>query len=229
MFLLCSIIGWGQSTVDLRTNNTNQILTPIPSNRQYCIEVGSNLTFQVNNESTASEDILDIAANNLVVTLTLSSNTFASSGSTTAVATFTSAATSNATSTQYIIPGGVASFNWPSPLLFNETGTTTIEIEVAAIGNIDPDSTNNSVTYELGILANPNTPVLSTNYGFTSTVEICAGDAISFFANGTVASSTHEFFINSISIQNSSTQSFDPADYGLVIEGGDIIEVIAST
>ncbi|MDA8924197.1 hypothetical protein N9I41_04295, partial [Flavobacteriaceae bacterium] len=224
---LCSALGWGQN-IDLSINNSNQILVPIPSNRQYCIEVGSNLTFQVNNDSTGSGDTIDLNTNSLVVTLTVSSNTFAPSGTTTSV-TFTTATTSNATSTRYIIPGGVASFDWPSPLFFSEAGTTTIEIEIAATGNTDAVSSNNTVTYELGILANPNTPVLTTNYGSTSTVEICAGDTITFFANGSIAGSTYVFFVNNITIQSSTTQSFDPVDWGIAIANGDIIDVIAST
>ena len=40
--------------------------------------------------------------------------------------------------------------------------------------------------------------------------EICTGDAITFFANASIAGATYDFTINGVSYQNSTTQSFDP-------------------
>ena len=59
--------------------------------------------------------------------------------------------------------------------------------------------------------------------------EICEGDAITFFANASVAGATYDFMVNSVSYQDGASQSFDPAAYGLVIGNGDVIEVTAST
>ena len=85
-----------------------------------------------------------------------------------------------------------------------------------------------SASITIAVTPVPTVTVTSTAIGLFGN-EICTGDAVTFFANGSVGGANYEFFINSISIQSSSTQSFDPADYSLVIANGDIIDVIAST
>ena len=220
MFLLCSAIGWGQ-TADIRLNNSSQILVPLPGNTQNCAETGSNLTFQVNNESAGSGNIIDLAVNSLVATLTVSGNTFAPSGTTTTV-TFTSATTSNATSTQYISAPGFASFAWPNTLKFNGTGTTTVEIEIAAIGNADPVSTNNTVTYDIGILANPNPPNLSTNFGSGTPIDICQGDTV-IITSSTVGDE-YEFYRNGTLLGSRQTSNTFTTSY---LGDNDYVNVIA--
>ena len=85
-----------------------------------------------------------------------------------------------------------------------------------------------SASITIAVTPVPTVTVTSTAIGLFGN-EICTGDAVTFFANGSVGGANYEFFVNSISIQSSSTQSFDPADYSLVIANGDIIDVIAST
>jgi hypothetical protein len=75
------------------------------------------------------------------------------------------------------------------------------------------------------ITAVPTLTVTSTALGN----EICTGDAITFFANASIAGATYDFMINGVSYQNSTTQLFDPLVYGQTIGNGDVIEVIAST
>ena len=77
------------------------------------------------------------------------------------------------------------------------------------------------------ITAVPTLTVTSTALGN----EICTGDAITFFANASIAGATYDFTINGVSYQNSTTQSFDPRALipPLTIGNGDVIEVTAST
>ena len=75
------------------------------------------------------------------------------------------------------------------------------------------------------VTAVPTITVTSTALGN----EICTGDAITFFANASIAGATYDFEVNSVSIQNSTSQSFDPAAYGITIGNGDVIQVTAST
>ena len=75
------------------------------------------------------------------------------------------------------------------------------------------------------VTAVPTLTVTSTALGN----EICTGDAITFFANASVAGADYDFMVNGFSYQNGAGQSFDPAAYALTIGNGDIIEVTAST
>ena len=82
-----------------------------------------------------------------------------------------------------------------------------------------------SAAIDILVTAVPTLTVTSTALGN----EICEGEAITFFANASIAGATYDFMVNSVSYQNAATQTFDPAAYGLVIGNGDIIEVTAST
>ena len=82
-----------------------------------------------------------------------------------------------------------------------------------------------SASITIAVTPVPTLTVTSTAFGN----EICAGDTVTFFANASVASANYEFFINSTPIQNSASQTFDPSDYSIVIAGGDVIEVRASS
>ena len=82
-----------------------------------------------------------------------------------------------------------------------------------------------SASITIAVTPVPTLTVTSTAFGN----EICAGDAITFYANASIAGATYEFFVNSTPIQNSVSQTFDPGAYSLVIAGGDVIEVRAST
>ena len=75
------------------------------------------------------------------------------------------------------------------------------------------------------ITAVPTLTVTSTALGN----EICTGDAITFFANASIAGATYDFMINGVSYQNSTTQLFDPLGYGQTIGNGDIVSVSAIT
>ena len=59
--------------------------------------------------------------------------------------------------------------------------------------------------------------------------EICEGDAVTFFANASIASVTYIFRLNGVLLQNGLNQSFDPTAYGQTIQNGDVIEVEALT
>ena len=75
------------------------------------------------------------------------------------------------------------------------------------------------------VTAVPTLTVTSTALGN----EICTGDAITFFANASIAGADYDFMVNGVSYQNGAGQTFDPAAYALTIGNGDIIEVTAST
>ncbi len=194
---LCSSVSWGQNA-DLRLDARNQVIVPLSggSNVQFCSDVGSNLTFRLANDSSGAANVIDLAANSLIVTLTVSGNTFSPSG-TTLTTSFTLADSSTASSTQYIAAPGTADFSWPTALNFNSTGSTTIEIEIAVDGNTDPTA-NNTVTYDLNILGNPNIPVLTSNYGNALPVNICTGNTVILTASS--VGDEYQFFRNNVSM-----------------------------
>ena len=85
---------------------------------------------------------------------------------------------------------------------------------------------DDSAPFNILITPVPTLTVTSTALGN----EICAGDPVTFYANASIAGATYDFYVNSVLEQSSTTQSFDPlGSYGIVIAGGDIIEVRAST
>ena len=187
----------GHKILILRLNDRSQILTPAPgSSVQFCSNTGSNLRFQVNNESSGFPNYIQLATNTLVATLTIQSlNTFQPSGTTT-VAYFSDSDFSNtASGTGVIAAPGYARFDWPAPLQFNSTGSTTIEITVAVSGTLYPDATaDNTVTYEINILGTPNQPVLTTNYGSSNPVSVCPGDNVEITAS--TVGNEYEFYRN---------------------------------
>ena len=73
------------------------------------------------------------------------------------------------------------------------------------------------------VFVNPTPTVGITSSNFNN--EICTGDPITFTANSTAVSPTFEFFVNNISRQTSSTNTFDPTSLSIVIDGGDVIRV----
>ena len=83
-FVLSSTTLWGQNP-DIRLNNRSQIITPASgSNVQFCSDTGSNLQFQVHNESSGFPNYIDLTSNSLIATLTIQTlNTFVPSGTTT--------------------------------------------------------------------------------------------------------------------------------------------------
>ena len=193
---LYSASSWAQSP-DIRLNDRSLILDPAPgSSVQYCSDSGSNLRFQVHNESSGFANYIDLTTNSLIATLTiLTPNTFQPSGTTT-VAYFSDSSFSNtASGTDVIAAPGYARFDWPTPLQFNSTGSTTIEITVAVSGTAYPDATaDNTVTYEINVLGTPNQPVLSTNYGSTNPVSICPGNNVEITAS--TVGNEYEFYRN---------------------------------
>ena len=199
---LYSATSWAQAP-DLRLDSRNQITIPLAgSSVDFCSSTGSNLRFQVVNQASGSANTVNLGTNNLVATLTLVSTpgqSFAPSGTST-TALFSVARTSNSVSgTTFIGAPGFADFDWPTPLEFNSTGTTTIQIEVAIDGRPYPDATaNNTVTYQINILSNPNTPVLTTNFGSGPVVNICPGDNVQITTSS--VGDEYEFFRNSISM-----------------------------
>ena len=198
---LYSASSWAQNA-DLRLNNRNQILIPLSgSNVQFCSDTGSNLRFQVTNDASGFANYVDLGADGLVATLTITTpgQSFSPSGTSTSHI-FNVARTSNtASGTGFIGAPGFADFDWPVALEFNNTGTTTIEIEVAAVNHPYPDATaNNSVTYDINILANPNVPVITTNYGNAIPVNICPGNDVQITSSS--VGNEYEFFRNSISM-----------------------------
>ena len=85
IFALSSTSLWGQNA-DLRINNRNQILIPLSgSNVQFCSETGSNLRFQVANDASGFANYVDLGADGLVATLTITTpgQSFSPSGTST--------------------------------------------------------------------------------------------------------------------------------------------------
>ena len=94
-------------------------------------------------------------------------------------------------------------------LTANATGTlinnSTIYVRVY-------DTTSGSACFEdsslITVFVNPIPTVGITSSNFNN--EICTGDPITFTANSTAVSPTFEFFVNNVSYQTSSTNTFDP-------------------
>ena len=196
LFVLSSTTVWGQNP-DIRLDDRSQIIIPASgSSTQFCSDTGSNLQFQVHNESSGFPNYIDLTSNSLIATLTiLNLNTFVPSGTTT-VAYFNDSTLSNSASgTTVISAPGYARFDWPTPLQFNTTGSTTIEITVAVSGTLYPDATaDNTVTYEINVLSNPNQPILTTNYGNVSPINICPGNNVRIEAS--TVGNEYEFYRN---------------------------------
>ena len=187
---------WGQNP-DIRLNNRSQVIVPASGDSvQFCSDAGSNLKFQVSNESSGFPNYIDLTTKNLIATLTiLSPNTFAPSGTTTVHYFNDSTLSNSASGTTVISAPGYAQFDWPAPLQFNSTGSTTIEITVAVSGTAYPDATaDNTVTYEINILSNPNQPTLTTNYGNANPVDICPGNNVRITAS--TVGNEYEFYRN---------------------------------
>ena len=223
-FILSSNTVWGQNP-DIRLNDRSQIIVPASgSNVQFCSDTGSNLQFQVHNESSGFPNYIDLTTNSLIATLTiLNLNTFVPSGTTT-VAYFSDSTLSNSASgTTVISAPGYARFDWPTPLQFNSTGSTTIEITVAVSGTLYPDATaDNTVTYEINVLSNPNQPVLTTNYGNVSPIDICPGNNVRITAS--TVGNEYEFYRNGTLLAPKQTSNiFDTTALG----DNDAVTVIA--
>ena len=223
-FVLSSNTVWGQNP-DIRLNDRSQIIVPASgSNVQFCSDTGSNLQFQVHNESSGFPNYIDLTSNSLIATLTiLNLNTFVPSGTTT-VAYFSDSTLSNSASgTTVISAPGYARFDWPTPLQFNSTGSTTIEITVAVSGTLYPDATaDNTVTYEINVLSNPNQPVLTTNYGNVSPIDICPGNNVRITAS--TVGNEYEFYRNGTLLAPKQTSNiFDTTALG----DNDAVTVIA--
>ncbi|MGB2244675.1 MAG: beta strand repeat-containing protein [Flavobacteriaceae bacterium] len=220
LLLLCSSFAWAQNA-DLELDDRTQIIIPPQgSTVQFCQSSGSNLTFRVVNRSSGAANVIDLNANNLVATLTLTGNTFSPSG-TTSSAIFNSASSSTATSTQYLAATGWAEFTWPVALQFNGTGTTTVNVEVAVIGNTDSNSANNSTTYVLEVLPNPNPPSITTNYG-SNLINICPGDEV--IITSSPVGNEYEFYRNNVLLgPRQSSNVFTTSS----LNNNDLIEVVA--
>ncbi|MDB9899389.1 gliding motility-associated C-terminal domain-containing protein [Flavobacteriaceae bacterium] len=178
--------------VDLELNARSYITKPIDPapglTTQYCItdDSSDDLTFQVKNiRSTA----LSLTTSSLLVTLTVSGNTFFGGTSTVVTRVFTTG-----TGGVNTISSPVAtSFDWDDVLRFQNSGPTVVTISVAASATTDVDLTNQTQTISLDILPNPTRPVLNTNKG--TTPRICQGEALTITAAGPVGPNiTYEFY-----------------------------------
>jgi hypothetical protein len=215
-----SAIGWGQNA-DLELDDRTQIITPPQGSvSQFCSDTGSNLTFRVVNRSSGAANMIDLNTNNLVATLTLTGNTFSPSGTVTS-ATFNDAASSTGTSTRYLPGTGFAEFDWPFALMFNGTGSTTVAIEVAVIGNTDAVSSNNTTSYQLNVLPNPTPPTITTNYG-SSLINICPSDNVIITASP--VGNEYEFYRNSVLLGPRQTSNVFTTNS---LNDNDLIEVFA--
>ena len=217
-----SAFSWAQTpNADLELGNRSRILDPPPGSvAQYCSDTGSNLRFRVVNRSSGASNVIDLNANNLVATLTLTGNTFSPSGTVTS-ATFNAAASSNASSTQYIGASGFADFQWPVALQFNGTGTTTVNVEVAVIGNTDSVSSNNSTSYQINVLPNPTPPTITTNFG-ASSINICPSDSV--IITSSPVGNEYEFYRNSVALGPRQTSNQFTTN---ALNDGDLVEVEA--
>ena len=219
---VCSSIAWAQGpNADLELDDRTQIINPPQgSTTQFCSSVGSNLTFRVVNRSSGAANVIDLNTNNLVATLTLTSNTFSPSGTVTS-ATFNDASSSTATSTRYIAASGWAEFDWPTALQFNGTGVTTITVEVAVIGNTDGNAGNNSTAYDIEVLPNPTPPTITTNFG-SSLINICPSDTV--IITSSPVGNEYEFYRNSVLLGPRQTSNVFTTNS---LNDNDLIEVIA--
>ena len=220
--LLYSTISWAQApNADLELDDRTQILVPPQgSTAQFCSSAGSNLTFRVVNRSSGAANVIDLNTNNLVATLTLTGNTFSPSGTVTSV-TFSNATSSSATSTRYISATGFADFAMPNALQFNGTGTTTINVEVAVIGNTDAVSGNNSTSYQIEVLPNPTPPTITTNFG-ASLINICPSDTV--IITSSPVGNESDFYRNSVLLGPRQTSNVFTTNS---LNDNDLIEVIA--
>ncbi len=231
--LLFSTFGWGQ-TVDLKFDTRAQITSPPEGAvEEVCSDSSSNLTFYVVNNSSGVGDDIDLAANNLIATLTLTGNTFlpsqgASYNATGTVATATfDRATVSSGSTIFDLPAsGSAEFDWPAALGFIGSGITTVTVEVAIIGNTDPDSTNNSTTYEIEVFPKPSARIISDYADDT----ICQGEFPIFTAIPANDDYTYDFYIDGI-YQNIgvNTNTFDTSLTTYTLLDKSVVSVVIST
>ncbi|MGB1449602.1 MAG: beta strand repeat-containing protein, partial [Flavobacteriaceae bacterium] len=218
--LLFSAISWGQNA-DLELDDRTQIITPPQGSvAQFCSDTGSNLTFRVVNRSSGAANAIDLTTNNLVATLTLTGNTFSPSGTVTS-ATFNNAASSTGTTTSDLPGSGFAEFNWPVPLEFNGTGTTTVAIEIAVIGNTDAVSGNNSTSYQIEVLPNPTPPTITTNYG-SSLINICPSDNV--IITSSPVGNEYEFYRNNVLLGPRQSSNVFTTNS---LNNNDLIEVVA--
>ena len=162
--------------VRLRFNARGFITTPSSgsSDEQFCTSATSNLRFVISNDGTVP---VTLTATSVIVTLTVSGNTFLD-GSTVATNVFDGSGGNPAT-----IPatGSSGIFTWPSALQFANSGVTTVAVSVAASGTTEGGAgfADNSTSYQITVLPNPVTPVLTSNFG-TGTINICQGDTVVF-------------------------------------------------
>ena len=71
LFILSFNKVWGQNP-DIRLNDRSQVIIPATgSNLQFCSVSGSNLQFQVHNESAGFANYIDLTTNSLIATLTI--------------------------------------------------------------------------------------------------------------------------------------------------------------
>ncbi|MDB4152815.1 gliding motility-associated C-terminal domain-containing protein [Flavobacteriaceae bacterium] len=162
--------------VRLRFNARGFITTPSSgsSDEQFCTSATSNLRFVISNDGTVP---VTLTATSVIVTLTVSGNTFLD-GSTVATNVFDGSGGNPAT-----IPatGSSGIFTWPSALQFANSGVTTVAVSVAVSGTTEGGAgfADNSTSYQITVLPNPVTPVLTSNFG-TGTINICQGDTVVF-------------------------------------------------
>ncbi|MDB2346022.1 hypothetical protein N9V61_04305, partial [Flavobacteriaceae bacterium] len=203
---------------DLRLNDRSQIITPAQgTTQQFCSSSSTNLTFQVNNDGI---DALSLTSTSMLATLTVTGNTFSSSSSNIATASFsTTSAGSPLANT--IGAGSFAVFDWPTALQFSSTGSTTINIEVAPFGGSDTNTSNNDQSYEVLVLANPTQPTLSSNFG-SGTITICQGDSVQLTSSA--VGDEYEFYRNGVLLgPRQSSVSFTTSN----LNHADVINVIA--
>ena len=185
----------GLQVIDPSTSPTSQI----------CTLDSSPLRFRIGNSGTASYTVS--VAQSIIVTLTLSGNTFSPSGLTTKVHTFTAAPDvqsgppTDANTLNALT--GFAFFDWPASkdIIFTNPALSTINIEVATGVASDTTPANNTVDYVIDIIADPITPVLSAGSYGDGTINVCQGDLVTFTVLPSTAL-THRFEIAGVEIQN---------------------------
>ena len=109
-----------------------------------------------------------------------------------------------------------------SNALNNSDEVTVIAYDSATVSACSDESD----AIEIEISAAPVASLSSTAANDT----FCTGDTVTFTAgSGGLLNAFYEFKINNVTRQNTTSSTFDPADYSLTLNGGDVIEVVVSS
>ena len=201
--------GYAQDDYNLKIAQSD-IVTPTDASSLCSNNATPTLTFRVFNlESSPSgtNTVVNVAANNLVATLTLSG-----ANSSVSSATFNTlgAGSENLPGTTIGL-GNYAFFTWPSEIQIENVGSTVFEIEVAvpSLGT-DTNTLNNTASITINTLAKPSFSLESdrplnsfcpTDTGFMTFTASPTADYYVFYVNNVqVASDTSNVYTQTLQV-----------------------------